>query len=106
MRHMIYDLEGMLANTREGIITGIYHAIESQNSEICMQNIFRKYYDREGWKLTSLYGGVPAVLKHFNDNHIFQYIVTNKPKHRTTQIIESKQLTRYFKDKSALKITP
>lgn len=127
MRHIIYDLDGTLADTREGIIMGIHRALESQSFEICTQRskikigpsitrmlaeicpaasaeeinqmhiVFRNYYDREGWKLSCLYDQVPAVLKHFDDSEIIQYIVTNKPTYPTTQIIESKQITRYFK---------
>ena len=128
MRHIIYDLDGTLVDTREGIIMGIQQALESQSVEFCVQSlnyikigppipqiladlcpaanaeekkrmykVFRNYYDSEGWKLSQLYDGVLTVLKQLDDNQLIQYVVTNKPKFPATQIIESKQITRYFK---------
>jgi phosphoglycolate phosphatase len=53
-----------------------------------LEKAFRKSYDNEGWKMSTCYPEVPSVLQALNNGGIRLFIVTNKPLHISTQILQ------------------
>ena len=53
-----------------------------------LEKAFRKSYDEEGWKMTTCYPEVSPVLLAMQNGGIRLFVVTNKPLHISTQILE------------------
>lgn len=128
MNTVIYDLDGTLVDTKNGILEGIGKSIteifpekfinfalikigpsigeiiESLFPELEKRQVdqiinkFRIYYDEVGWKKSTPYEGVFNVLEYMSKSKINQYIVTNKPHKVTRLILAFFELDRYIQD--------
>ena len=62
----------------------------------CLETAFRLSYDTEGWKRSTCYPGVEDALRGLRVAGILLFIVTNKPLHITTRILEEKGIHSLF----------
>jgi phosphoglycolate phosphatase len=53
-----------------------------------LENAFRFSYDAEGWRRSYCYPGTEAALSTLHDYGIRIFVVTNKPRHISTRILE------------------
>lgn len=120
--NLIFDLDGTLVDSVEGIEHSIHVAVQQilGNQKIpdlrpligppigCIlkklfpdlhdlelsriEEKFREVYDNEGWKLTHLYPGVFNVLKTLRSSGNSLFVATNKPMYPTLQILNELNL--------------
>ena len=70
--------------------------VTDERKLVDLEKAFRKSYDDEGWKMTACYPEVPSVLQAMHNAGIRLFVVTNKPLHISTRILERLGLTRLF----------
>jgi len=61
-----------------------------------LEDAFRGSYDSEGWKKTRVYPRTEAVLATLRDAGLRLFVVTNKPLHISTQILECAKIGQMF----------
>ncbi len=61
-----------------------------------LEHAFRQSYDAEGWTKTTLNPGAKETLAWLKQTNRRAYLVTNKPKQATTQILQKLELTEAF----------
>ena len=61
-----------------------------------LEKAFRKSYDEEGWKMSTCYPEASPVLLAMQNEGIRLFVITNKPLHVSTQILERLGWTRLF----------
>ena len=123
---IIFDLDGTLIDSSEGILEGLSKAF-SETGVLCVKSIdssligpslqetleflcpsasketltqlfhsFKAHYDTVGWQQSSPYPGVADMLHALADAEIPLHIATNKRQHPTLQILEALDWTGLF----------
>lgn len=124
--HVIFDLDGTLVDSREGILWALRFAWEKVCPEepfpeagirigppirllfqravpaieeerlAALALAYRGAYDTLGWKNLSVYPGVPEVLNRLREGGVCCHIATNKPALPTRLILEHSGLHSCF----------
>ena len=124
---IFFDLDGTLLDSLPGIASSIEQAFVScglpvraidlrqligppirtilslaanSNSEEeldLLERAFRVNYDSDGWKKTQLFPGASELLKEAYSLHIQLFVISNKPRHISLQILERAELVSLFK---------
>ena len=133
IENIIFDLDGTLIDSSEGILKGFKEAFKAlgimptrgitkdiigppliqtlsilANSEEDkllneLAQTFKKYYDNNGYKLTTEFSGITGMLRSFYDSNKYNmYIATNKRLFPTKKIIKHLGWEMYFKKIYAL----
>lgn len=122
---ILFDLDGTLTNSSEGILNSIRYMMEKLELEIpdeatlysfigpplteslqqlygmtpaeatAAVNVYREYYGENGLEQLSLYPGIEAMLDKLRSNY-YLAIATSKPEPFAKRIIEAKGLSKYF----------
>lgn len=93
------DFDGGLAQLIGPPIRQVLRKILRNESDSELDRVeaeFRKYYDSEGWKRSSLYLGVEATLRELKDQGNQLFVFTNKPAHVTTAILKALNIGSCF----------
>lgn len=122
INQVIFDLDGTLINSKEGIIQSLTFAL---NKEKCSHDIgelsigppldiilkkmkvdkesiknvkenFIQYYDKYGYKKTKLYPQTLKVLNDLQKKNITMYILTNKRTYPTERILKELEIKPFF----------
>ena len=124
---IIFDLDGTLIDSRQGVQESIEHAVHKVLPDLPMVDFspfigppikkiltnalgplndshlqeisleFREVYDSEGCLKCSLFSGVRETLDELTSRRIPIDLATNKPRKATDLVLNHLQLTRYFK---------
>lgn len=123
---LFFDLDGTLTESGPGIIKATIRAYEemklpvpdmpalrrfvgpplgdsflangvSREREQEAIDIYRKYYNTDGWKENSVYVGIEDVLKKLQQAGMPMYVATSKPQKIAEQVIDLFHLTPYFR---------
>jgi phosphoglycolate phosphatase len=127
IRHLIFDLDGTLIDSKNDIISSIKVSFDSIGRNIIdrveetyiglplreiafsidpsmtdeeyklFQNIFRKDYDEKSYSATFLMDGVTSVIAKLLNMHVTLYIATAKPTIPTKKILSALKISQYFK---------
>ena len=118
--NIFFDLDGTLVDSRAGIQFAVEAALKSCGRKSVdmapfigppIRKIFtailgdvpdmeelvaayRSSYDNGGWKLTTLHAGASELLASLSDRPVF--LVTNKPRRPTDDILRMFGLLKYF----------
>ncbi len=125
-KYLLFDLDGTLTDSYDGIAAGIMYALEKmgvrdykrQNLKMfmgpplfesfgkifggdaekvdCAVKLYREYFDEIGWKENRVYDGVPQMLQTFKDMGKIMIVATSKPEHFSRRIVEHFNLGKYF----------
>lgn len=128
MGYILFDLDGTLLNTRDGIVTCIQKALASEGvmiDDLCLleRHIgpplrreftecygfddtiaeaviaeFRTYYKEEGLSGTHPYEGIEECLKELKENGHHLIVATSKPEKVAREFLEHFLLDQYFED--------
>lgn len=124
--HILFDLDGTIIDSCEGVWGGVKHALKSLNEpipdtetlklfigpplEYSFHNfcgfddekaseairLYRNYYGTEGWKQSILYPGVKETLKSLHDKGYKMFIATSKPGVYAEQIADYLEIAPYI----------
>ena len=125
-KHVLFDLDGTILDSFAGIVFSIHQAclavgqptpqmdirsllgppIRTILSQVaCTSDVslldelerrFRISYDIEGWKRTSCFPHVKSVLNIMQVKGHRIFVVSNKPRHISMQILQREQLSQFF----------
>ena len=128
IRNVIFDLDGTLVDSLDGIAWSIEKALGSAGiappaadlrpvigppirqilSAVSgvvepvlldrLEQRFRQSYDSEGWRRTTCQPGVPDLLWGLITSGIDLWLVTNKPAQATSQILDSLKIGCFFRE--------
>ena len=128
MRHAIFDLDGTLIDSLPGIAWSVERAlaecglppltvdlkpligppIRSILATVTgladapaldrLERAFRMSYDTEGWRKTTCYEGVAAMLRRLAAGGIGLWVVSNKPRHAALRILRELELDGFFRE--------
>jgi phosphoglycolate phosphatase len=128
LRHVIFDLDGTLADSLPGIAWSIDEALAAcglppSSTELRpligppirsilatisgledglaldrLEKAFRTSYDADGWRRTLCYAGVTELLRELQAEGVGLWIVTNKPARATGNILRELALESYFEE--------
>lgn len=123
---VLFDLDGTLCETGEGIRNSIRHALGEMNRPIPSEpelrrfigpplwdsfrdfcgmdqqeadegvRRFRAYYNTQGWLQTKLYGGMADLLRDLRDAGVRVSTATSKPETAALRILERMGVLPYF----------
>ncbi len=126
LQNVIFDLDGTLVDSLPGIEYAVDQALQATGRKPrqatlraligppirevlsktadetdpaildTLEKAFRQSYDAEGWTKTTLNPGAREVLDWLKQTNRRAYLLTNKPKPATTQILENFALTEAF----------
>ena len=124
--NVIFDLDGTLTQSEEGIFKSIEFTLSCMNRKIpsrCelrrfigpplytsfrdllgmsaleaeeAQRIYRSRYQREGWRENCVYSGIPRLLRTLKRNGMRAYVATGKPQESSEQICKYFGITPYL----------
>lgn len=124
--YILFDFDGTLLDSQEGIIESLKHTIEFNNIEVAKDiqlskfiglpikdsfveycsmsdkeaedsvNVFRDYYSKIGIFKSNLYKGVEDLLNNISKDKQI-FVVTSKPQVFTELLIKHFNINRYFK---------
>lgn len=136
MKNIIFDLDGTLIDSSNGILSSLAIAFKKNNIEPQQQLTsdvigpplmqvlstlaatdnkdileklaasFKKTYDEKGYKLTAVFDGVTDMLKILQESESVLYIATNKRFNPTSKIVKYLDWNRYFKEVCAIDSFP
>lgn len=125
-RHIIFDLDGTLVDSAQGIQWSVERALEecglpplvaplapflgppirrilaqvtgSGDGPMLdtLENAFRTSYDNEGWCMTRCFPGTAAALRELARYGLGLWLATNKPSIATARILSALEIERYF----------
>lgn len=128
MEYIMFDLDGTLLNTRDGIVTCVQKAIASAGVMIDDLSLlerhigpplkagfieyygfddttadavvaeYRKYYKEAGIPGTHPYEGIEECLKELRDEGYHLIVATSKPERVAREFLEHFHLDHYFED--------
>ena len=128
LKNVIFDLDGTLIDSLPGIEYSVDFALRAEDypARTCdvrpligppirdtlraisgettpealdgLESAFRRSYDTEGWKRTVLQTEASETLAWLSASGLSLFIVTNKPRHATRQIVEHFGLNDFFAD--------
>lgn len=61
-----------------------------------LERVFRSSYDGEGWRKTVCFEGVEYVLRTMQERGHRLFVVSNKPRHISLQILQREKIVDYF----------
>jgi phosphoglycolate phosphatase len=123
---ILFDLDGTLLDSLRGITFSIHRAFEQcslpiPQADICgyigppirtilsqlagdipvatlnrLEQSFRSIYDTDGWRRTPHYPGAIAALHTMRDHNIRLFVVSNKPIHTATLILQAEGTFKLF----------
>jgi len=128
VRNILFDLDGTLTDSREGIVNAILHSVSRMNlvehnpealvsfigpplKESFIQRyrlteaeakkalaFYREYYADQGKFENKIYHGIRELLHALNDMGQMLFMATSKPTLFSRQIAEHFSIDKYFKD--------
>ena len=131
MRYLLFDLDGTLINTKEGIVKSVYYALDFlgvtedepeklerfigpplessfrdfyQLNETGVRRAVEKYrerYKKKGQYECEPYPGIPALLRKLKECGKTLFVATSKPGVFAEEILRHHQLLQYFDGISA-----
>ncbi len=129
-KHIIFDLDGTLSDSREGIFNAYYHVfdrlkIKVPDRDVLMTligpplqkgfedvfglrgtdnenavKVFREYYASKGLFENILYDGIPDLLEKLAGTGAFLYVATSKYHLYANQVLRHFAIDGYFTDVS------
>ena len=127
IKHVFFDLDGTITDSREGIINGFvyalkYYCIEVEDRKYLEKFIgpslldtfkneykfdeeqailavakYREYYSEKGLKENKLYDGIKDLIIELTNNNKNVVLATAKPTVYTNEILEIHGIKQYFK---------
>lgn len=127
IKNVLFDLDGTLTDSREGIINGFEHAlnhfgIEVEDRKYLERFIgpsladsfkneykfneqqvkiaigkYREYYSEKGLKENKLYDGIKELIIELASKNINVILATSKPQVFSEKILENFEIKQYFK---------
>lgn len=124
--YVLFDLDGTLVNSSEGITKAVQHALKYFNIDVKNQEElecfigpslkdsfmkyynfseedsllaiekYREYYSVKGVKENTLYEGMEETLAHLKDNGKKLVVATSKPEKFTNEILKMHNILKYF----------
>lgn len=131
-KHIIFDLDGTLVDSAPSILESFKYAFSAlemkphipitpdvvgpplmptlaslagQDDPVLLQNLaekFKAHYDSAGYKKTTVYAGIQALLETLEQSESTVYIATNKRDLPTQKMMTHLDWARYFKGVFAL----
>lgn len=125
-QYILFDLDGTLTDSADGIINSVLHALKKVGIEEddreklkafvgpplkasfmkyygmtaaeaeAMIPLYREYFSVQGWKENSVYEGIPEVLQKLKDAGKTLIVATSKPEVFARKIMEYFELDQYF----------
>ena len=125
MKTVLFDLDGTLTDSREGILKSIQYALScygieegienlgmflgppahlafqefygfSEEKAFEITNVFRKRYSEKGIYENHIYDGIKELLEKFHSDGIKLCVATSKPQIYTDKILENFDIRKYF----------
>ncbi|MBR4092476.1 MAG: HAD hydrolase-like protein [Oscillospiraceae bacterium] len=125
MKTILFDLDGTLTDSKEGILKSIQYALScygieedennlgmflgppahlafqefygfSEEKSFEITNVFRKRYSEKGIYENHIYDGIKELLEKFYNDCIKLCVATSKPQIYTEKILESFEIRKYF----------
>lgn len=127
-KYVLFDFDGTLADTSEGILAAVRYAQEKLKLEDLTQEhmqsfigpplkrsfaahykmddeeaesavkVFREYYAREGVYQCELYAYVPDVLRELCSQGLVLYVATSKPTKYAQEIADRLHIAEFFEE--------
>ena len=125
-QYILFDLDGTLTDSADGIINSVLHALEkvgieeddrtklkafvgpplkasfmkyygmTEEEAEAMVPLYREYFSVQGWKENSVYEGIPEALRKLKDAGKKLIVATSKPEVFARKIMEFFSLEQYF----------
>lgn len=125
-RYILFDLDGTIIDSIEGITNSIIYALEKYDIEIVDRNqlqkfigpplvssfknfcgfseddarealgYFREYYSNKGMFESSVYKGIEKLLTRLKSENKILIVATSKPEAYARRILEDLEIDRYF----------
>lgn len=125
-RHLLFDLDGTLTNSGEGIINSVMYSLKclgitEDNRDSVKRFIgpplvdsyknfygldevsawkaveyYREYFSKKGIFENSVYDGIPSLLNELKNRGHRLYVATSKPLQYAVRILEKFELKSYF----------
>lgn len=126
-KNILFDLDGTLANSYEGVTNSVKYALEKMGIEVKNRDLlrvfigpplihtfrekygmsqqegeravdlYREYYTPKGVYENALYPGTETLLKYIEENGGESYVVTSKPQGFAETVVKSLNIDKYFK---------
>ena len=125
MKTVLFDLDGTLTDSKEGILNSIQYALScyginestddlgmflgppahlafqefygfSEEKAFEITNLFRKRYSEKGIYENSIYDGVKELLERFSSDGVRLCVATSKPQIYTEKILKNFDIENYF----------
>ena len=120
----LFDLDGTLCDTSPGVLSSLENALAqcgipcpdrmerfigpplvpavmefcsvSRDRSKAVLAVYRRFYTGGGMRLTTVYPGVPELLRTLTDHGIRCHVATSKPEPFARAILEGCRIDRYF----------
>lgn len=123
--HILFDLDGTLTDSAEGVTRSVQHALKQYNIDATLEELrsfigpplhhsfievygfspveahraveyYRDYYRDVGIYENKVYPGIPELLENLNKNSMKLYLATSKPTFFAEKILIYFRLNHYF----------